>query len=102
MTDKQGVNSTRCPIPWSRAVRQLESAADRTTYWLATTRPDGRPHVAAVGAIWVDGKIYFTSGPATRKSRNLAENPRCVVSVSLGGIDVVIEGTVARSPTTQR
>jgi hypothetical protein len=50
--------------------------------------------VAAVGALWLDGKIYFTSGPRTRKSRNLAQNPRCVVSVSLKGLDLVIEGTV--------
>jgi pyridoxine/pyridoxamine 5'-phosphate oxidase len=84
------------PIPWSRAVKQLDSAAERTTFWLATTRPDGRPHVAAVGALWVDGTIYFVSGPGTRKSRNLAQNPRCVVSISLMDIDVVIEGMAAR------
>ena len=59
-------------------------------------RPDGRPHVAAVGALWVDGKLYFTSGPQTRKSRNLAHNPACVLSVSLPNLDLVIEGTAAR------
>jgi hypothetical protein len=83
------------PIPWSRAVKQLASSA-AGTYWLATTKPDGTPHVAAVGALWVDGKIYFVSGTATRKSRNLAANPSCVVSVSLPGIDLVLEGTAIR------
>jgi len=82
------------PIPWSRALKQLSTAAG--TYWLATTNPDGRPHVAGVGALWVDGKIYFVSGMRTRKSRNLAANPSCVVSVSLTGIDLVIEGTAIR------
>src|SRR5712692_4609722 len=48
------------PIPWSRALKQLD-AGTGGTYWLATTNPDGRPHVAAVGAFWVDGRIYFTS-----------------------------------------
>ena len=48
------------PIPWSRALKQLD-AGTGGTYWLATTNPDGRPHVAAVGALWVDGRIYFTS-----------------------------------------
>jgi len=50
----------------------------------------------AVGALWVDGKIYFVSGMRTRKSRNLAANPSCVVSVSLTGIDLVFEGAAIR------
>src|SRR5256885_12012051 len=83
------------PLPWSRALKQLE-ANTRGTYWLATTRPDGRPHVAAVGALWVDGKTHFVSGGRTRKSRNLAANPSCVFSVSLTGIDLVLEGTARR------
>ena len=83
------------PLPWSRALKQLGSST-AGTYWLATTKPDGRPHVAAVGALWVDGKIYFVSGMRTRKSRNLAANPSCVVSVSLTGIDLVFEGAAIR------
>ena len=83
------------PIPWSRAIKQLE-AATGGTYWLATTSPDGRPHVAGTGALWVDGKVYFVSGSRTRKSRNLAANPACVFSVSLTGIDLVLEGTAVR------
>jgi pyridoxine/pyridoxamine 5'-phosphate oxidase len=83
------------PIPWSRALKQLEASANGT-YWLATTNPDGRPHVVAIGALWVDGKIYFTSGTRTRKGRNLAAKPDCVLSVSLTGIDLVVEGTAVR------
>ena len=84
-------------IPWSRALEALESADARTqTPFLATTRPDGRPHVAAVGALWDGGKVYFVSGSGTRKSRNLAQNANCVISMSLTGIDLVIEGTAAR------
>ena len=93
------------PIPWSRALKQLEDAAPRRSFWLATVRPGGRPHVAAVGALWVDGKFYFVSGPGTRKSRNLAQNPNCVISVSLGDLDLVVEGTAARvtdRPTLSR
>ena len=62
------------PIPWSRALKQLEEVPSPKTFWLATVRPDGRPHVAGVGALWVDGKFYFVSGAGTRKSRNIAEN----------------------------
>lgn len=83
------------PIPWSRALKQLERSTSGT-YWLATTSPDGRPHVAAVGALWIDGKIYFVTGSNTRKGRNLAANPKCVFSVSLTGIDLVLEGSAVR------
>jgi pyridoxamine 5'-phosphate oxidase-like protein len=85
------------PIPWSRASNQLAAQGrgegPGRTCWLATTDADGSPHLAAVGAIWLDDKFYFTSGPRLRKSRNLAANPRCAVSVSLDDIDVVVEGT---------
>jgi hypothetical protein len=92
------------PLAWSRALKQLESSS-AGTFWLATTKPDGSPHIAGIGALWVDGKIYFVSGARTRKSRNLAANPSCVFSVSLTGMDLVIEGTairVADRPTLLR
>ena len=83
------------PIPWARALAQLEAGA-ATRYWLATTRPDGRPHLAGVGALWVEGRLYFVSGAGTRKSRNLATNPNCSVSIALPDLDLVIEGTATR------
>ena len=83
------------PIPWSRPLKQLE-AGTAASYWLATTKPEGRPHVAAVGALWIDGKIYFTSSAKARKGRNLAANPNCVLSVTLKGLDLVVEGSAVR------
>jgi hypothetical protein len=84
------------PIPWSRALKQLETqtreAGPGRTCWLATTDPDGRPHLAGVGAVWADGKFYVVSGPQLRKSKNLAANPRCAIGVSLNDLDVVVEG----------
>jgi pyridoxine/pyridoxamine 5'-phosphate oxidase len=86
-------------IPWSRALELLEAAPDiqapRTT-WLSTVRPDGRPHLTGVGALWVDGQFYFTSGPGTSKSRNLAANPNCALSIALPGLDLAVEGRAAK------
>lgn len=42
------------------------------------------------------GDIYFTSGPGTRKSHNLAANPACTISASLATIDIVFEGEAVR------
>jgi hypothetical protein len=85
------------PIPWSRALEALEGSMppDLRTF-LATTRPDGRPHLAGVGAIWDDGRVWIVSGPGTQKSRNLAENPSCSVSFALPDMDLVIEGRAER------
>ena len=81
------------PIPWSVALEALEAEQpEQRTPFLATTRPDGRPHVAGVGALWDSGKAYFVSGAGTRKSRNLAHNPKCSLAMTLKGIDLVIEG----------
>jgi hypothetical protein len=94
------------PIPWSRAEKQLEAnGGENVTHFLATVRPDGRPHVAGVGAVWADGKFYFTSGAGTRKSRNLAGRADCVISVKLSDLDLVVEGTAVKvtdEPTLQR
>jgi hypothetical protein len=92
------------PIPWSRPRDQLVAGSRRRgsgrdtgrTYWLATVGPDGRPHATAIGALWEDERVYFTSAPGTRKSRNLTADPRCVITVSLDDIDLVIEGSARR------
>ena len=69
---------------------------NRHTSWLTTINPDGSPHVTPVGFVQLDGVWYFTSGPGTRKSRNVASDPRCVVSVAKHPFDLVIEGSAAR------
>ncbi len=89
-------------LPWSRPRDLLASETPETmlTFFVATVRPDGRPHSAGVGAVWVDDGLYFVSGPGTLKSRNLAANPACTVSVGLTGIDLVLEGQAHRVTDT--
>jgi hypothetical protein len=93
------------PIAWERVRDVLTSditqvpgtgGPDRHTPWLTTINPDGSPHVTPVGFIQLDRVWYFNSGPRTRKSRNVAADPRCVVSVATHPFDLVIEGSVSR------
>jgi hypothetical protein len=93
-------------LPWSRP-RDLLAVGTffGRPAFLGTVRPDGRPHSAGIGAIWLDGEIYFTSGPETRKSRNLAANPACTISAKLETLDIVFEGEAVRVtdvPTLER
>jgi hypothetical protein len=94
------------PIPWSRVVDTLEGPQPQDLRcFLATVRPDGRPHLAGVGAVWDQGKIYFVSGEGTRKSRNVTEQASCAISMAYPDIDLVFEGQARRvtdDPTLQR
>lgn len=101
------------PIPWDAVRAALDASMsqapdtggpNRYTYWLATTNPDGSPHVMPVGMFWDDGAYWFTSGDGTRKSRNLAANPRCAVTVSTHPFDLVVEGRAEKvtDPATVR
>ncbi|MFS8102248.1 pyridoxamine 5'-phosphate oxidase family protein [Lentzea alba] len=85
-------------LPWTLAQDLLaqESASKDVPFFLNTVRPDGRPHSVGVGAVWFEDALHFVSGPGTRKSRNLAENPACTVSVRLTGMDLVLEGDAHR------
>ena len=85
-------------LPWDRARTAVAESATGpgVTHFLGTTGPDGRPHAAGVGAIWLDGDLYFTSSPAAKKARNLAANPACTIAVRAEGIDLVFEGDAAR------
>jgi pyridoxamine 5'-phosphate oxidase-like protein len=84
-------------LAWSRARDALAAATGPdVTYFLGTCRPDGTPHAAGVGALWLAGDVYFTSSPAARKARDLEANPRCTISIRLPGIDLVLEGSAAR------
>lgn len=65
------------PTPWAAGLEQLRAA---DTFWLSTVRPDGRPHVTPLIAVWHAGALWFATGPEERKARNLAENPSCVLT----------------------
>jgi hypothetical protein len=75
---------------WAKARGYLEDS--RATYWVTTLRPNGAPHVMPVIAVWADGRLFFSAGERTRKARNLADDPRCVVTVEEEPIDLVVEG----------
>jgi len=92
-------------IAWARVRQALDTqlteapgtgGPGRYTYWLTTINPDGSPHVRPLGVISIGNTWYFSSGPGTRKSRNIARDPRCVVSVATDPFDLVVEGRAER------
>jgi PPOX class probable F420-dependent enzyme len=79
-------------LEWSWARQRLIASRG---YWLATSWPDGRPHVMAVWVVWDAGALWFSTGLRSRKARNLLVDPRCVVTTEDASSPVVVEG-VAR------
>ena len=84
------------PIPWTRALERFEQDKGISPHWLATVRPDGRPHVMPIWAVWVDGKFCFVTGSRARKRKNLSQNAHCVIAVASSGLDLVVEGKAVR------
>jgi hypothetical protein len=79
-------------LPWSWAQERL--AASRN-YWVVSLWPGGRPHAMPVWGVWDGAALWFSSGPRSRKARNLAADPRAVVTTDDAGEPVVLEGTAA-------
>ena len=83
--------------PWADVTDVLEGAE---MFWLSTVRPDGRPHVTPIPAVWVHGALHVCTGAHEQKAKNLAREPRCILSAGTNkirsGLDVVVEGTAVR------
>ena len=81
--------STKGLLPWKWAEQRLRKSHN---YWITTVKPDGSPHTMVVWGLWLDGAFLFSTGSQSRKARNLAENPRCVVCTEQAEEAVVVEG----------
>ena len=83
------------PTPWPVVLERLQHPEPPQTSWLATVRPDGRPHLVPVLSFWVDGAFHVLAGEGTRKARNLAADGHCVIamtSTTLPSFDIIAEG----------
>lgn len=89
----QGATEGSGLLPWSWAVQRLSSAKH---YWVCTVGADHLPHASPVWAVWLDDRVWFSCGPRSRKARNLANEPRCVVATEDAWQPVVVDGVAER------
>jgi len=78
-------------LPWKWAEDRLKKSKQ---FVIATVRPDRRPHVMVIWALWLNGKLYFSTGSKSRKAQNLKKNPNCVICTEDAAEAVILEGTV--------
>lgn len=74
--------------PWSWAVERLEKSHN---YWIATSRPQ-HPHLMVVWGIWRENAFWFSTGPRTRKAKNIAADPHCVIGTEKADEAIIVEG----------
>ena len=55
-----------------------------------------------VWGVWLDGRLWFSSGLRSRKARNLAADPRCTLTTDDARDPVVVEGTAERVTDAER
>ena len=66
--------------------------------WVASVRPDGRPHLAPVWFAWHADKLYVCTEPGSVKARNISQNPRVALALEGGSHPVICEGIAAPAP----
>jgi nitroimidazol reductase NimA-like FMN-containing flavoprotein (pyridoxamine 5'-phosphate oxidase superfamily) len=80
-------------LSWTDVRTRVAEAED---FLLATTDPNGRPHVVPVLGVWQEGMVCFVSFRQSRKTRNLERNNGCAVTVPGPDVDLVLEGAAHR------
>jgi Pyridoxamine 5'-phosphate oxidase len=78
-------------LPWAWAEERLRAARN---YWIATTRPDGRPHTRPVWGLWTPEGFLFSTGSLART--NLQANPAITVHLEGGDEAIIVEGVADR------
>lgn len=76
-------------LTWSQVEEKLVGARH---FWLATVRPDGRPHVVPRWGAWIAGRFYYDGAATTRHAQNLIANPACTLHLESGTQTVIVEG----------
>jgi len=90
-------------LPWSWADQRLKKSHN---YWITTVKTDGStqssPHTMVVWGLWQEGRLLFSTGSKSRKARNLAENPNCIVCTELASEAVIVEGIAEMADVSAR
>lgn len=79
-------------LPWAWAAERLSRPRN---YWVATTRPSGRPHCRPHWGVWLEDGFWFCT--ASQAAGNLAANPQVSVHLESGTEVVILEGVAEQA-----
>lgn len=84
-----GYGNPKKKLSWGDVKRDLEDAPN---YWVASTRPDGRPHVVPRDGLWLDDTWYYGGSDSTVHNRNLQHNRALAMHIGDGMRAIIVEG----------
>lgn len=85
-----GVSTSRAGLlSWEWAMERLASSRN---YWVATTMPDGSPHVVPAWGLWLDDGFHFGAAPRSQWGRNLQRDQRAAVHLESADEVVIVKG----------
>jgi len=76
----------------------LEKFAAADCCWFASTRPDGRAHLAPIWHVWYEGAAYVMTKSDAVRARNIRHNPAVSLSLPDPMNVFVLEGTARFAP----
>ncbi|MEX2392940.1 MAG: pyridoxamine 5'-phosphate oxidase family protein [Actinomycetota bacterium] len=82
-------SSNEGALPWDWAEERLRKCRN---YFVATTRPDARPHLMPVWGAWVHDQFVFSTAITSVKSKNLLQDPSITITIDDGHESVIVEG----------
>jgi len=66
--------------------------SEAANVWLASVRPDGRPHLVPIWFVLEGERWYVCTSPHSVKARNLKANPAVSLALEDGTHPYVVEG----------
>jgi nitroimidazol reductase NimA-like FMN-containing flavoprotein (pyridoxamine 5'-phosphate oxidase superfamily) len=85
-------------LSWEDVKKDLE---DAPVYWVASVRPDGRPHVIPRDGVWLDDTWYYGGSDETVHNKNVQKNPALSLHIGDGMKAIIVEGTADRQALTR-
>lgn len=89
-------------LPQENASSTLERAIARLyrehIVWLASVRPEGRPHLVPIWHVWHDGKLYISTSQRSVKMQNIRHQPRVALALPDAMDVVLVEGMARPAP----
>jgi F420H(2)-dependent biliverdin reductase len=77
------------------AIESQSKLENSQNIWIASVRPDGRPHLVPVWFVWQSQKIYICIDASSVKAGNIRHNPLVAMALEDGLKPVICEGQVA-------
>ncbi|MCE7736942.1 MAG: pyridoxamine 5'-phosphate oxidase family protein [Candidatus Heimdallarchaeota archaeon] len=76
-------------LTWDKVNDWMEESK---SYWISTTKFDGKPHARPLWGIWYNNIFYFGGGQKTQNVKNLLRDARITVHTESANNVVIIEG----------